>query len=409
MNDIREDLKAWIDGELTEDRAEQVRQAVEADPVLQQEVEYMKLLGLEIRRAAVEPPIAGRAEVISRLKEPPKSGVFKFIFRNRLLAGTAATLFIGVICISILNRGPLGGRILGGAPGAEAESAARWTNGAVPAEDGAKMETEAPAAGGAGGVKAKSAVPDREGQDRGGFESKAPSTSPSTPLLDNRMVIKNADLSVRVDDVPGALTKASNIAQVLGGFTFGSRATKDEDSTPNGEITIRVPATRFESALKQIKALGLVLSEATSGEDVTAQVADLGARIKVLKAEEDSYVTMLRGARRVGEMLEIKERLSQVRQEIESSTAQVNSLKNLASLSTIHCSFSEKVKIAEGKGNTDPGGFEQAWNGAVNGLSGALSFLGRAVIVLFVYSPIWLPALVVIWLFQRRMKASSQP
>lgn len=408
MNDIREDLKAWIDGELGEARAEEVRQAVEADPVLQQEVEYMKLLGFEIRRAAVEPQIVGRAEVIGRLKQPANSGLFRFLFRNRLLVGAAATLFVGVICFSMLNRGPLGGRMLGEA--AEGGTAAIAPgNVAAPADDAAETEMPAHAGGGAESFKAKSASPKIEGRDSGIAESKAPATITPAPMLDNRLVIKNADLSVRVDDVPAALTKTSNIAQALGGFTFGSRATKDEDSTPNGEITIRVPAARFESALKQIKELGLVLSEASSGEDVTAQVADLGARIKVLKAEEDSYVTMLRGAKRVGEMLEIKERLSQVRQEIESSTAQVNSLKNLASLSTIHCNFSEKLKLAENKGNTDPGGFEQAWNGAVNGLNSALAFLGRAVIVLFVYSPIWLPILAGIWLLQRRVRTSSQP
>lgn len=403
MSDIREDLKAWIDGELSVARAEEVRQAVESDPELQQEVEYMKLLGLEIRRAAIEPAVAGRAETIGRLSAE-KAGFFGFLLRHRLLLGAVATLFIGVICISTLQR--QGGIRLSGFAGSEKSDMPAMGSAGIPGEERADME--APSNSAAGTFKAKSTAPERERHGNDLSESKAPSATPSIPTMDGRLVIKNADLSVRVEDVPAALTKTSNIAQALGGFTFGSRATKDEHSTPNGEVTIRVPAARFESALKQIKELGLVLSEASSGEDVTAQVADLGARIRVLKAEEDSYVTMLRGARRVGEMLEIKERLSQVRQEIESSTAQINSLKNLASLSTIHCTFSEKVKLADNKGDTDPGGFEQAWNSAVNGLNAAFAFLGRAAIVLFVYSPIWLPILAGIWLVQRRMRATSQ-
>lgn len=404
MSEIREDLKAWIDGELTEARADEVRRAVEADPMLQQEVEYMKLLGLEIRRAAVEPAVAGRAEAIRRLTGAPKTGLFGYILRHRLIIGAAATVFVGIIFLSTLDR-TRGTRTFGRYDGAITREMAPAHRADDSLEKG--MAPDGLENGAAGGFKADSTYPGREKQGRDAMESKAPASSPAVPM-DSRMVIKNADLSVRVDDVPSALTKTSNIAQGLGGFTFGSRATKMEDSTPNGEITIRVPAPRFESAVKQIKELGLVLSESSSGEDVTAQVADLGARIKVLKAEEDSYVTMLRGARRVGEMLEIKERLSQVRQEIESSTAQVNSLKNLASLSTIHCTFTEKVKIADSKGNTDPGGYEQAWNNAVNGLNSALAFLGRAAIVLFVYSPIWLPIIGAIWLLQRRARTSSQ-
>jgi hypothetical protein len=219
----------------------------------------------------------------------------------------------------------------------------------------------------------------------------------------NRLVVKNADVSCRVPSVADAMAKSGSIAEGLGGFVISSNSSDLKGENPTGMVVMRVPAIRFDSAMKQIRALGDVINESSSGQDVTAQVADIGARIKVLKAEEESYITMLRAARRVGEMLEIKERLSGVRQEIESLTAQVLSLKDLASLSTITATFEEKTKkrveIDEPKG-----GFEETWNTAVNGLQSGLQFLGNVVIFIFVYSPFWLPIVGILWWLNKRAK-----
>jgi hypothetical protein len=65
---VREDLKAYLDGELSPSRMEEVRAAVEADPVLQEEVEYMKALAVEIRRLSEEPQIVGMEKVLGAVK-----------------------------------------------------------------------------------------------------------------------------------------------------------------------------------------------------------------------------------------------------------------------------------------------------------------------------------------------------
>ena len=49
---FREDIKAYIDGELTEARAAEVRSAIDADPTLRDEYEFMKGLSSQIQSSA---------------------------------------------------------------------------------------------------------------------------------------------------------------------------------------------------------------------------------------------------------------------------------------------------------------------------------------------------------------------
>ncbi|MBZ0214065.1 MAG: hypothetical protein K8H99_09720 [Nitrospirae bacterium] len=65
---IREDLKAYLDGELSPQRMEEVRAALEADPALREELEFMRLMGFEIKRMAAEPHVAGVEGALGRLR-----------------------------------------------------------------------------------------------------------------------------------------------------------------------------------------------------------------------------------------------------------------------------------------------------------------------------------------------------
>ena len=73
MNDIREDLKAFLDGELSPSRAAEVQTAVDSDPALQQEVEFMKALGFEIKKMKHEPAVAGVEATMTALKRKPRA------------------------------------------------------------------------------------------------------------------------------------------------------------------------------------------------------------------------------------------------------------------------------------------------------------------------------------------------
>ncbi|MEQ1823862.1 MAG: DUF4349 domain-containing protein [Fimbriimonadaceae bacterium] len=219
----------------------------------------------------------------------------------------------------------------------------------------------------------------------------------------NPQLIRTGSITIRVRSAQDAMNQAIGIAKSMGGYHEASHHSAGKGYDAQADVTIRVPVTRFDRALTALRELGEVTDDSSESQDVTAEIADVGARLKVMRAEEESYVTMLRSGRKVGEILEIKDRLSTVRQEIESLTAQQKALKNQSSYSTISCSFTQRPR-AEVK--AEPTNWiEDAW---ANGANGAKS-LGRAIatfgIFALSYAPFWLPVVLLGWFLSRRRSA----
>ena len=89
-------------------------------------------------------------------------------------------------------------------------------------------------------------------------------------------------------------------------------------------ITLRIPAEKLAAAERDIAALGRVISQTSSQDDVTQQHVDMKARLKNLQAEEARLRTFFLKAKRVSEMLAIEQELARVRGEIESMQAQID-------------------------------------------------------------------------------------
>lgn len=390
MNDIREDLKAYLDGELAEDRAREVESALAADPTLREEADLMKAMSETLKVMASEPTVAGAEETLARVRRRRRWNIGQ-------LATIGGSICLALIAIGIVRMGGGAGDTASMTRSVSFESA----DAPAPASEAPGRELAAsnmPAEVGAGADKAK------------GGEFRVSNGSPNIPagsgavddmIAVNPILIKTATLGLKVESAKDALVAAEQIAKSQGGYTTDTNHVLQERVTPSSTATLRVPVKNFEATLTALRALGEVTQDQSNSTDVTTEVADVEARIKVMRAEEESYVTMLRAARRVGELLEIKERLSSVRQQIESLDAQRKSLRGQASYSTIHATFTERPKAGEPKEENWSG---DAWTNAVNGLLGVLRNLGQAAIFAFVYAPIWLPIVFVGWLVARRMR-----
>jgi len=106
-----------------------------------------------------------------------------------------------------------------------------------------------------------------------------------------RLVIKNANLSITVDDPEKTIKAISTLASSLGGHVVSSNTYQTYANNgiqiPEGQITIRVPSESLDDALERIKGdVVEVNSENVSGEDVTDRYVDLQSRLKAKKAAE---------------------------------------------------------------------------------------------------------------------------
>lgn len=250
---------------------------------------------------------------------------------------------------------------------------------------------------------------------QGNTETQAPSNTvhapaPAPQLLtpdSNRKIIQNGDLGVTVPDVQSAQIGATNATIASGGFVQNSSLDYDAQSQPTVRLSLRIPAPRFAAVAATIMGYGKVTSSHVTGEDVTAQSADVNARLQELGAEEDVYVGMLRNTRRLSDVMQLRDKLSDVRQQIQSFHAQATALKDQSSLSTLNVTFDQKAKGAakpEPKDEPKDPWAKDSFKSALSGLTTVGRFLGQVIIFLFVYSPIWIPTAGLIWWLNKRKK-----
>lgn len=155
-----------------------------------------------------------------------------------------------------------------------------------------------------------------------------------------RMVIRNADLSIVVKDPEASMTSISKLAEEMGGFVVSSNLyqtyTNNNILVPEASIVIRVPAEKLNDALEEIKADAIeVQSENQSGQDVTSEYVDLESQLKNLEAAEKQLMEIMSKAEKTEDVLNVFNQLTSIRGQIESIKGQMKYFEESAALSAI--------------------------------------------------------------------------
>ena len=219
-------------------------------------------------------------------------------------------------------------------------------------------------------------------------------------MQQQRHVIRNGSISLRVDDVRKTARQITEMVIKGGGYVGSTKTNGVAGEHPTVDMTIRVLSSGFDDAMMTLEDMGILLDQSSNTDDVTAQIVDLGARVKTLTAKEDTFREMLRSSRNTNDIISLQERLTQVRTEIERMEAQRKSLSQLASLSTISVHLTQNATIPVVA--KDPNWFGQTFASASSSFMG----IGRGLVGLatwiVVFSPFWLlPILAGSWAWKR--------
>lgn len=217
----------------------------------------------------------------------------------------------------------------------------------------------------------------------------------------NRLVIKTADMSLQVDKVGDAESAVRALAARLSGYVVKVQTSGSGDDL-SSQITFRVPAQRFEEALAGVQGLAKkVLGRTVSGEDVSEEFVDLESRVRNLEATRDRLLTFLDKATKVEDALSVNNSLNDIQGQIEQAKGRMQYLKQSAAFSTITVSLSPvppPTPIVE-EGGWQPVAIAR---GALRSLVELGQGLANVVIVLLVWTPVWLPiVLLILWLRRR--------
>jgi len=168
-----------------------------------------------------------------------------------------------------------------------------------------------------------------------------------------RLVIKTGSLSLLVKAVRESVDQMQKLATDLGGFVVDSQITVVDEKKQNlrATATIRVPAEKFDQALKTLKESAVkVTSERASGQDVTEEYTDLQSRLKNLSATENQLLKIMERAGEIKDVLAVQRELTQVRGQIETTQGRIKFLEKSADMSRITAHFAteeEELPIVE--------------------------------------------------------------
>jgi hypothetical protein len=175
----------------------------------------------------------------------------------------------------------------------------------------------------------------------------APSTDKTAYSLDqttasvDRLVIKNATLSIAVDDPLKSMDNITQMADAMGGFVVTAdmyqQTLSNGIQVPQVSMTIRVPVDRLDEALTTIKkeTNQPIISENESSQDVTADYTDLNSRLTNMQAAENQLKEIMASATKTEDVLSVYTQLVSVREQIELIKGQMKYYEQSAALSSI--------------------------------------------------------------------------
>ena len=148
-----------------------------------------------------------------------------------------------------------------------------------------------------------------------------------------RKLIRKINLTVETDNYQAFLDAINGKLLALGGYIEDMEASSS-GRTPRATIIIRVPADQLSALTESVSGIGNVTYKHESQQDVTLQYADTESHIAALRTEQDRLLTLLGQAENLSEILEIEDRMTYVRYQLESYERSLRAMSNQVEYAT---------------------------------------------------------------------------
>lgn len=251
------------------------------------------------------------------------------------------------------------------------------TNGGLGSADDASTAGER-AVGDKGALNYASATPAPSGVASGasGGGVAAPPTAleqtvPVTPPGEVSAIIRDGTMSIQVerDGFSDGFAAVTRVARNNGGFVLSSQIRGQR----RGELTLRIPAKRFDEAMLALRAVGVVQAQSITGKDVTAQYVDLHARLENLVAQRTVLRGLMAQATTIQETITVQNRLSTVELQIEQIQGQLNVIDDQVSQATVRVELHEKDTAQLQQTAVENPSLGSAWDRSIQGFLNVVS------------------------------------
>lgn len=156
------------------------------------------------------------------------------------------------------------------------------------------------------------------------------------------MIVRTAALTLTTREFDTARARLDDILKRHHGYVGELNVATPTGNGSTFTGTLRVPADQLEATLADLKGLGRVESESQNGQEVTAQYVDLEARLSNARNTEERLTNLLRQRTgKLSDVLAVETEIDRVRGEIERMEAERKNLANQVTFATITATVSE--------------------------------------------------------------------
>jgi anti-sigma factor RsiW len=203
------------------------------------------------------------------------------------------------------------------------------------------------------------------------------------------MIARTVSLTILVKNIAASRATLDTILAQHHGYAAQLTINTPEAGSRSFQSSLRVPAPDLASALDALRTLGRVQTETQSGEEVTQQHTDLVARLTNAREAETRLRDIL--VHRVGKMedvLEVEEKISETRGEIEQLEAEQKSLEHRVDFASVDLTLAEEYKAQLGDSSASVG--TRMHNSFIDGLRTAGASLVNVVLFIEEAGPVLL-------------------
>jgi Domain of unknown function (DUF4349) len=240
-----------------------------------------------------------------------------------------------------------------------------------------------------------------EGAAYGGTTANAPQAQVQ-PI--ERKIIKDASFIIDVEALDNAITQLSTLAVQSGGYVLQTSTNSGSGYGRSANIQFAVPVGNFEQTLQRVRELAKeVISESSSGVDVTQEFVDTQSQIDNLEATRARVREFLSQTKNVEEALAVNQELSRIEGELGLLKGRLQYLSQRSSFSTVTVEARQPLPRTEVvQSGWQPGEVvEEAFSALIELTQGLATFIIWLVIVVL---PVVLPIGLVVWLVARRFR-----
>lgn len=244
------------------------------------------------------------------------------------------------------------------------------------------------------GISYEMAMAAPAGMSGAGSNGKSAASAASIPLPENRKWVITMSLTAETENLTDAMGLLAEKIQASGGYVESqsiSGTAVNSGRSPSAYITIRVPAAQLDSFVEDVSGMTNVVSSSRYVEDITLSYTDTEGRVKALKTEEARLLELMEQAQTMSDLLEIEERLTEVRYQLENYTSTLRLYNNQVDYATLDLTLREVAKFTP----PEKQGF---WEKVTSGLADSIVDLGQGLVDVAAWVLIELPYLVLVGL-----------